>query len=152
MCSSDLHDKLTTQIGRALRHSVAAQRAAVEHGVDAPALPSGVQQCTEEADFEALGQAKAVEFLERIPELRRVLATDVQAAYDGDPAVRTLDEVIFCYPGLEAVTIHRLAHLLHKLEVPLIPRMMAEWAHSRDRKSTRLNSSHSSVSRMPSSA
>jgi serine O-acetyltransferase len=126
-----LHDKLTTQIGRALRHSVAAQRAAVEHGVDAPALPSGVQQCTEEADFEALGQAKAVEFLERIPQLRRVLATDVQAAYDGDPAVRTLDEVIFCYPGLEAVTIHRLAHILHKLEVPLIPRMMAEWAHSR---------------------
>jgi serine O-acetyltransferase len=90
-----------------------------------------VQHCTEEADFEALGQAKAVEFLERIPDLRRVLATDVQAAYDGDPAVRTLDEVIFCYPGLEAVTIHRLAHLLHRLEVPLIPRMMAEWAHSR---------------------
>ena len=72
-----------------------------------------------------------MEFLERIPELRRILATDVQAAYDGDPAVRTLDEVIFCYPGLEAVTIHRLAHLLHKLEVPLIPRMMTEWAHSR---------------------
>jgi len=45
--------------------------------------------------------------------------------------VRTLDEIIFCYPGLEAVTIHRLAHLLNRLEVPLIPRMMAEWAHSR---------------------
>ena len=60
-----------------------------------------------------------------------MLATDVQAAYEGDPAVRTLDEIIFCYPGLEAVTIHRLAHLLHRLEVPLIPRMMAEWAHSR---------------------
>jgi serine O-acetyltransferase len=108
-----LHDKLTTQIGRALRHSVAAQHAAAEHGVEPPALPDAVQHCTEEADFEALGQAKAVEFLERIPDLRRVLATDVQAAYDGDPAVRTLDEVIFCYPGLEAVTIHRLAHLLH---------------------------------------
>ena len=45
--------------------------------------------------------------------------------------MRTLDEVIFCYPGLEAVTIHRLAHILHRLDVPLIPRMMAEWAHSR---------------------
>jgi serine O-acetyltransferase len=109
-----LHDKLTTQIGRALRHSLSAQRAA-----------------TEEGDFEALGQAKAVEFLECIPDLRRILATDVQASYDGDPAVRTLDEVIFCYPGLEAVTIYRLAHLLHRLEVPLIPRMMAEWAHAR---------------------
>ena len=117
-----LHDKLTTQIGRALRHSLSAQRVANEQGVDPPAVSDAVQHCT---------QAKAVEFLERIPDLRRVLATDVQAAYDGDPAVRTLDEVIFCYPGLEAVTIHRLAHLLHRLEVPLIPRMMAEWAHAR---------------------
>ena len=125
-----LHDKLTIQIGRALRHIVAAQRSAVDRGMEPPPVPASVDGCTEQADFEALGQAKAIEFLERIPEVRRVLSTDVQAAYDGDPAVRTLDEVIFCYPGLEAVTIHRLAHILHRLEVPLIPRMMAEWAHS----------------------
>ena len=56
---------------------------------------------------------------------------DVKAAYDGDPACKSLDEVIFCYPGLEAVSVYRLAHLLHKLEVPLIPRMMTEWAHTR---------------------
>ena len=55
----------------------------------------------------------------------------MQAAYDGDPACKSLDEVIFCYPGLEAITVYRLAHLLHKLEVPLIPRIMTEWAHSR---------------------
>jgi serine O-acetyltransferase len=126
-----LHDKLTTQIGRALRHILSARRAAAERGADAPTVPDAVEHCTEEADFEALGQAKALEFLERLPEVRRTLATDVQAAFDGDPAVRTLDEVIFCYPGLEAVTIHRLAHLLHRLEVPLIPRMMTEWAHGR---------------------
>lgn len=126
-----LHDKLTTQIGRALRHIVSAGKQATASGIEPPPMPDAVHSCTEEADFEALGQAKAIEFLERIPEVRRVLATDVQAAYDGDPAVRTLDEIIFCYPGLEAVTIHRLAHLLHRLEVPLIPRMMAEWAHSR---------------------
>ena len=126
-----LHDKLTTQIGRALRHSLAAQQSAAAQGMEVPIAPLSVHQCVEEADFEAFGQVKAVEFLECIPELRRILATDVQAAYDGDPAVRTLDEVIFCYPGLEAVTIHRLAHLLHRLEVPLIPRMMAEWSHSR---------------------
>jgi serine O-acetyltransferase len=125
-----LHDKLTTQIGRALRHSVAA-RAGGSGLPGQTTIPEALHGCVDEADFEALGQAKAVEFLERIPDLRRVLATDVQAAYDGDPAVRTLDEVIFCYPGLEAVTIHRLAHLLHRLDVPLIPRMMAEWAHSR---------------------
>ena len=126
-----LHDKLTTQIGRALRHSVSAQRAAAEQGVELPVASEAAKHCTEEGDFEALGQAKAVEFLERIPDVRRILATDVQAAFDGDPAVRTLDEIIFCYPGLEAVTIHRLAHLLHRLEVPLIPRMMAEWSHRR---------------------
>jgi serine O-acetyltransferase len=126
-----LHDKLTSQIGRALRHSVSAQQAAAERGSEVPAVPDDVRHCVDEADFEALGQAKAIEFLEQIPALRRVLATDVQAAYDGDPAVRTLDEVIFCYPGLEAVTIHRLAHQLHHLQVPLIPRMMTEWAHSR---------------------
>ena len=126
-----LHDKLTKQIGRALRHSVAARQAAAAEGRKSTEVAAAAEHCVDEADFEALGQAKAVEFLERIPDVRRVLATDVQAAYDGDPAVRTLDEVIFCYPGLEAVTIHRLAHLLHRLGVPLIPRMMAEWAHSR---------------------
>ena len=60
-----------------------------------------------------------------------VLALDVQAAFEGDPACRSFDEVIFCYPGLEAVTVYRLAHVLHELGVPLIPRMMTEWAHSR---------------------
>ncbi len=110
-----LHDKLTTQIARAMRHD-----AGYSHDCD-----------TEDHDFEALGQAKAILFLEALPELRKMLALDVQAAHDGDPAVKTLDEIIFCYPGLEAVTIYRVAHLLHQFEVPLIPRMMTEWAHSK---------------------
>jgi serine O-acetyltransferase len=66
-----------------------------------------------------------------LPALRQVLATDVEAAFAGDPACKSLDEVIFCYPGFEAITVYRLAHWLHELEVPLIPRMMTEWAHSR---------------------
>src|SRR5262245_59524608 len=115
-----LHDKLTTQIGRALRHE--ARR------LDDCPSPYGFDA---EHDFEALGQAKAIVFLEQIPELRKVLALDVQAAYDGDPAVSSTDEVIFCYPGQEAVTVYRLAHLLYELKVPLIPRMMTEWAHSK---------------------
>ena len=82
-------------------------------------------------DFEAIGQAKAVAFLEQLPDLRKILAMDVQAAYDGDPACKSLDEVIFCYPGLDAITVYRLAHILHELGMPLIPRMMTEWAHSR---------------------
>ena len=109
-----LHDKLMQQIGRALRHDAGAS-----------------EMCTDEQDFEALGQAKAIQFLEHIPELRKELALDVQAAYDGDPAVRNLDEVIFCYPGFEAVTIYRLAHVLYDLRIPFIPRMMTELAHSR---------------------
>jgi serine O-acetyltransferase len=66
-----------------------------------------------------------------VPRVRALLELDLQAAYDGDPACKSLDEVIFCYPGLEAVTVYRLAHVLHELGVPLIPRMMTEWAHSR---------------------
>jgi serine O-acetyltransferase len=111
-----LHDQLTQQIARALIHE-ASKRS-----------PCDTQQ---KLDFEALGQAKAVEFLRQLPGLRKQLALDVQAAYDGDPACKSLDEVIFCYPGLEAITVFRLAHVLHKLAVPLIPRMMTEWAHSR---------------------
>ncbi len=112
-----LHDRLTEQITRALRH---------EAGKRAGGSPQ-----SENDDFETLGQAKAMAFLEKLPELRHILALDVQAAYDGDPACKSLDEVIFCYPGLEAVTIYRLAHVLHELGVPLIPRMMTEWAHGR---------------------
>ncbi len=112
-----LHDKLTTQIARALRHDERV------NGKPDTCDP------LEETDYEAKGQAMAIEFLNRIPDLREILATDVQAAYDGDPACTNLDEVIFCYPGLEAITVYRVANALYKLGVPFIPRMMTEWAH-----------------------
>ena len=70
-------------------------------------------------------------FLDGLPELLSALALDVQAGYDGDPAATGLDEVIFCYPGLTAITIHRLAHLLHRQGAPILPRIMSELAHSR---------------------
>jgi len=66
-----------------------------------------------------------------IPGVRALLKTDVEAAYAGDPAARSLEEIVLAYPGLEAVAIQRVAHLLYKEEVPLLPRMMTEWAHSR---------------------
>jgi serine O-acetyltransferase len=69
-------------------------------------------------------------FLERLPEVQRLLAADVTAAYNGDPAATSTDETIFCYPGILAITNYRLAHELHLLEVPIIPRMIAEQAHS----------------------
>ncbi|UCG13256.1 MAG: serine acetyltransferase [Deltaproteobacteria bacterium] len=76
------------------------------------------------------GQREAVRFLEHLPELRKILTTDVQAAYDGDPAAKTIDEVVLSYPGVMAITIHRIAHQLWSQEIPLLPRMMSEYAHS----------------------
>ena len=77
-----------------------------------------------------LAAETSLEFLRRIPNIRRMLAADVQAAYDGDPAARGLDEIIFSYPGLEAITVFRIAHELWDLGVPLLPRIMTEIAHS----------------------
>ena len=70
------------------------------------------------------------EFLRELPKVQRLLALDVRAAYAGDPAAANQDEVIFCYPGLLAITNYRLAHELHLLGVPIIPRMITELAHS----------------------
>ena len=69
-------------------------------------------------------------FLEGIPEIREKLAGDVQGAYDGDPAALNTDEVILAYPGLLAISVQRLAHELYELGVPLMPRIMSEWAHN----------------------
>jgi serine O-acetyltransferase len=106
-----LHDTLTQQIARVLRH---------EYCRESP-----------DADFEAQAQQKAVELLRRLPDLRMVLEQDAQAAYEGDPAAKGYHEIVFCYPGLEAVTVYRIAHELLLLGVPLIPRMMTEHAHSK---------------------
>jgi serine O-acetyltransferase len=70
-------------------------------------------------------------FLERLPQIRALLVRDVQAAYDGDPAATNLDEVILAYPGVLAVSVYRIAHVLYELGVPMMARIMTEWAHSR---------------------
>jgi serine O-acetyltransferase len=113
----NLHDRLTQQFSRALRYEHVRQ-----HG------PACDRQHL--IDFEARGQQEAVKFLESLPDMRRILATDVQASYDGDPAASGLDEIIFCYPGIAAVTLHRMAHQLYKQQMPLIPRILSEWSHS----------------------
>jgi serine O-acetyltransferase len=71
------------------------------------------------------------EFLAQLPTVRLLLVQDVQAAFDGDPAATNLDEIILAYPGVLAVSVYRIAHLLHELGVPMIARIMTEWAHSR---------------------
>jgi serine O-acetyltransferase len=115
-----LHDKLTQQIARGLRHD--------HEDASETSLTGDDGACP---DFEAIAQQKTIEFLQRLPDLRDKLAQDVQAAFEGDPAAKSYHEIIFCYPGLEAVTVYRIAHELFVLGVPLIPRMMTECAHSK---------------------
>jgi serine O-acetyltransferase len=103
-------DKLMEQVTNAIRHQ------AKRRGEECP-------------DCDSTAQAIVHEFLGTIPTLRATLATDVQAAFDGDPAAGDIDEIIFSYPGLFAISVYRIAHELHKNAVPLIPRIMTEYAH-----------------------
>lgn len=84
----------------------------------------------EEEAAKEKAQALSLEFFRAIPGVRAVAQTDVEAFFDGDPAAFSVDEIIFCYPGLYAVTVYRLAHILYTLGVPLLPRIMTEHAHS----------------------
>lgn len=86
------------------------------------------EDCREIKRGEAVLLAR--KFIEKLPEMRHLLATDVRAAYDGDPAAQSIGEVICCYPAIRAISSHRIAHELLKLDVPLIPRMISELAHS----------------------
>jgi serine O-acetyltransferase len=88
------------------------------------ANPSRCAQCDDRTAF------ITNTFLSRLPEIRRLLATDVQAAFEGDPAATSPDQTIICYPGILAITNHRLAHELYRLEVPILPRIISEHAHS----------------------
>ncbi|MDR0851049.1 MAG: serine acetyltransferase [Clostridiales Family XIII bacterium] len=133
---------LEKQIRRALRNQTASDRRVASTVDIVRPETSGDAEDSEDieddnANTEAAANSdvavKAAEityaFLSRIPYLRSVLATDVEATYDGDPAAFSKDEVILSYPGLFAITVSRLAHELHLLGVPLIPRMMTEYAH-----------------------
>jgi len=107
---TDLFQVLSDQIAFAIRHDC--------RRFDLP--------CT---GCETRGQKAAVEFLREVPGLQAKLAKDIAAAYEGDPAAKYHDEIIFSYPGLFTVTVYRIAHVLHRLGVPLIPRIMSEYAH-----------------------
>lgn len=108
---SKLFDLLSEQICRSIRH-------------DCFRYDLECSECSEQ------GHEFTLQFLETIPELRRLLTTDVSAAFEGDPAAKSYDEIIFSYPGILALTVHRIAHQLHLLGVPLLPRIMSEYAHS----------------------
>ncbi|GAB6908211.1 Serine acetyltransferase, plasmid [Desulfosarcina cetonica] len=85
------------------------------------------QSCS---DCTSQGHSIALAVMDTIPEIRQVLASDVRAAFEGDPAAKSHDEIIFSYPGIYAISVHRVAHQLHDLGVPMLPRIMSEHAHS----------------------
>jgi serine O-acetyltransferase len=103
-------------------------RFCLRYRVDAPDQPDVANKC--QACDRSAAQI-TLEFFDRLPSVRAMMADDVQAAFDSDPAATTTDETIFCYPGLLAITVQRLAHELYKLNVPLLPRIWTEIAHSR---------------------
>ena len=105
---NDLYDRLKNQIEIALLY----------HGEEP-------EEAAAHADRTAGG------FFEQLPEIQRLLLTDVQAGFDGDPAAKSKEEIIFSYPGLFAIYVYRLAHVLYKEEIPFIPRVMSEYAHGR---------------------
>lgn len=106
-----LFDALAVQISHAIRHDCSRYHKACEH-------------------CEQTGHQVALEVLEETPRLRKKLAADVQAAFDNDPAAKSVDEVIFSYPGIFAIMVYRIAHELFVRNIPLLPRTMTEYAHS----------------------
>jgi len=76
-------------------------------------------------------ESLAVAFLRKLPDVRCLIQTDVEAAFQGDPAAASQEEVVLAYPGVEAIAVFRMAHILHELGVAFLPRMMTEWAHGR---------------------
>ena len=89
------------------------------------------EQCVQCGDCREKAVAAVTALLNGLPEIRDILSEDIQAAYEGDPAAKSTMEVVMSYPAIIAITVHRIAHALHRSGVPLIPRIMSEYAHSR---------------------
>jgi len=96
-------------------------------------IARGLQFCEECAESDVLckGEQLALEFIDTLPEIKRLLYTDVQAMFDNDPAATNYGEVIFCYPVVNTMTHYRIAHRLNQMQVPVIPRIITEQAHSK---------------------
>lgn len=82
-------------------------------------------------DLRTAAEALTEQFIAALPKVKRLILTDIQAIYEGDPAAKSKAEVVLCYPGFFAISIYRVAHVLYKLGVPLIPRIMTEYAHEK---------------------
>lgn len=108
---SRLYDELASQIAKSLRHEC-----------------QGVHEVCD--NCQARGEDHALRLMEKVPAIRKMLEGDVQAAFDGDPAAKNYDEIIFSYPCMKAIMVHRVAHELYLQGIPLLPRIMSEYAHA----------------------
>jgi len=123
----DLSDEgIKYYIGHTLDAALMALHEQVRRGFLFACLHGGDGDC---AACERLAGPATRTFAARLPAVRALLGSDARAAYEGDPAATSADEAMLCYPGITAVTHHRLAHELHRLGVPLIPRILSELAH-----------------------
>ncbi|MBI2438127.1 MAG: serine acetyltransferase [Lentisphaerae bacterium] len=89
-----------------------------------------LEKCADCRDCREKAEKAVMTLVESLPAIHELLQRDIQAAYEGDPAARSLMEIVLSYPGLQAIAVHRIAHVLYQQRVPLIPRIMAEQAHS----------------------
>ncbi len=111
--------------------SLTASRILVVAGQLHREMCKSIRACEMGKQVEGSAEEMVTWFLEQLPSVREILKTDVQAAYEGDPAAVSYAEIILSYPSIETISIQRLAHLLYQKHVPLLPRIMTEWAHSR---------------------
>jgi serine O-acetyltransferase len=110
--SAECYAVLQEQIARSFRHDCRHEHKPCDHCMGRAGVQASI-------------------LMEKLPRIREMLDDDVQAAYDGDPAAKSFDEIIFAYPGFYAITVHRIAHELFVQEVPLLPRLLSEIAHSK---------------------
>ena len=126
------HAPETAASGAALRRTlVGTARRLCDQVRRAFAYQCAFEECRACGDCRAKAEAAVAELLAKLPAIRALLQEDIVAAYEGDPAARSTMEIVMSYPGLYAVTVHRLAHALYAAGVPLIPRVMSEHAHTR---------------------
>ncbi|MDD4921118.1 MAG: serine acetyltransferase, partial [Bacteroidales bacterium] len=119
-----IHHILTSQILSGLCFDGHSEKEMTERCLDIPSKKEDMHLLRERAE------SISADFIAALPNLRSILATDVLASFNGDPAAESIDEVIYCYPGIRAISNYRIAHKLLELGVPMIPRMITEMAHS----------------------
>lgn len=126
LCEKELtfESRVNIGIGNKLRSSAIDLRDLIEKVI------SNEENISSESDAKLNPDQVVMDLIGKFPEIRKMIQTDIQAAYNGDPATISTEEILFSYPSIQAITIHRISHELYKSGVPIIPRIMSEYAHN----------------------